>query len=330
MNSIFQKIVFQIAFWFSKKDRSNINLSQYDNAKEFLNLTVSVTHLIKNTLLISIGIISAGFGLNGFLLPNNFIDGGVTGISLLAATITKVHLSILIVVFNIPFIALGYSQISKSFALKSILAITGLAIAVATIDYPVITTDKLLIAAFGGFFLGAGIGLSIRGGGVLDGTEILAIYLSKKIGFTIGDIILVFNVIIFSVTAYLLSIETAMYAMLTYLAASKTVDFIVEGIEEYTSVTIISHKSDEIRLMIIEKLGRGVTIYVGKRGYGKQGDNLKQTDIVYTVITRLEISKLQSEIDKIDKNAFIVMSSIKDTKGGMIKKRPMIETRSNG
>lgn len=330
MYSIFQKIVFQIVFWFSKKNRSDSNMSQYDSAKEFLNLTVSVSHFIKNTLLISIGIISAGFGLNGFLLPNNFIDGGVTGISLLTAAITKVHLSILIVVINIPFIALGYTQISKSFALKSILAITGLAIAIALIDYPVITSDKLLIAAFGGFFLGAGIGLSIRGGGVLDGTEILAIYLSKKIGFTIGDIILVFNVIIFSVTAYLLSIETAMYAMLTYLAASKTVDFIVEGIEEYTSVTIISHKSDEIRLMIIEKLGRGVTIYIGKRGYGKQGDNLKQTDIVYTVITRLEISKLQSEIDKIDKNAFIVMSSIKDTKGGMIKKRPMIETRSNG
>ena len=239
------------------------------------------------------------------------------------AEITKVHLSLLILIINIPFIALGFTQISKPFAIKSILAIVGLSVVIATINYPLITSDKLLVAVFGGFFLGAGIGLSIRGGGVIDGTEILAIYLSKKTGFTIGDIILVFNILIFSVAAYLLSIETALYSILTYLAASKTVDFAVEGVEEYTGVTIISVKSEEIRLMIIEKLGRGVTIYNGKRGFGKRGDSLNHTDIVYTVITRLEIARLQSEIDKIDKNAFIIMSSVKDTKGGMIKKRPL-------
>jgi uncharacterized membrane-anchored protein YitT (DUF2179 family) len=178
-----------------------------------------------------------------------------------------------------------------------------------------------LVAIFGGFFLGAGIGLSVRGGAVLDGTEVLAIYLSRKLGTTIGTIIIAINVVIFSAAAYFLSIEIALYSMITYLAASKTLDFIVEGIDEYIGVTIVSPYSEKIRLMIIEKMGRGVTIYNGKGGYGKQG-NTKKVEIVYTVITRLELNKLNTEIQKIDKEAFIVMNSVKDTKGGMIKQRP--------
>ncbi len=173
---------------------------------------------------------------------------------------------------------------------------------------------------FGGFFLGAGIGLSIRGGAVIDGTEVLAIFLSRKLGTTIGDIIIVFNVIIFSAAAWLLSVETALYSMITYLAASKTVDFIIEGIEEYTGITIISVRNDEIAQMIVDVMERGITVYRGKRGHGKSGET-KDIDILYTVITRLEISKLNTEIKKIDPNAFVVMNSIKDTKGGMIKKR---------
>lgn len=318
-----QNIIRKVVLRNLKKDLPAKGSSPYFVAKEFQKSKVEAKNLLKDIFLLFIGIIAAGFGLKGFLLPNFFIDGGVTGISLLIAGITKIHLSILILIINVPFIAIGFTQISRSFAIKSILAVCGLAVAVATINYPVITTDKLLVAVFGGFFLGAGVGLSIRGGGVLDGTEVLAIYLSKKTGFTIGDIILVFNILIFAVAAYLLSIETAMYSILTYLAASKTVDFIVEGIEEYTGITIISGKADEIRQMIIEKLGRGVTIYSGKRGYSKRGEIQKNIDIVYTVITRLEVSKLQTEIDKIDSSAFVVMSSIKDTKGGVIKKRPM-------
>jgi len=323
MNPFFQYITVQNIWNKQKKGDSEKSLSHYRIAKNFLTFKLSVGHLIRDILLLVSGIIIAGFGLKGFLLPNYFIDGGVTGISLLTAQTTKIHLSLLIFIINIPFIALGYSQISKWFAIKSILAIGGLAVVIATINYPVITSDKLLVSVFGGFFLGAGIGLSIRGGGVIDGTEVLAIYLSKKTGFTIGDIILVFNIIIFSVAAYLLSVETALYSILTYLAASRTVDFAVEGVEEYIGVTIISFKSEEIRLMIIEKLRRGVTIYIGKRGFGKRGESLNHTEIVYTVITRLEIAKLQAEIDKIDPNAFTIMSSVKDTKGGMIKKRPL-------
>lgn len=323
MASIFKKFIYQKLWRHLKREHPQERVGKSDVVKEFQILKISTKSFFQSTTYILLGIISAGFGLKGFLLPNHFIDGGATGISLLVNQISHIHLSVLILVINLPFIAMGYTQISKSFAFKSILAIAGLAIAIATINYPVITSDKLLIAVFGGFFLGAGIGLSIRGGGVLDGTEILAIYISKKIGFTIGDIILLFNIIIFLVAAYLLSIEVALYAILTYLAASKTVDFIIEGVEEYMGVTIISDFSDDIRIMVIEKMGRGVTIYSGKRGYGKRKENLNPTDIVYTVITRLEIAKLKTEVQKIDPNAFMVMSSIKDTKGGMIKKRPM-------
>lgn len=281
--------------------------------------------LMKDMLFIALGILSAGFGLKGFLLPNEFIDGGVTGISLLFQVVTGYSLSILIIVINLPFIILGYFQIGKSFVIRSIIAIIGLAIAIEVIDYPTITSDKLLIAVFGGFFLGSGIGLSVRGGAVLDGTEVLAIYLGKKTGFTIGDLILVFNLLIFSTAAYLVSIEVALYAILTYLAASKTVDFIVEGVEEYIGLTIISRQSEEIRLMIINKMGRGVTIYNGKSGFGKKGERLNETDIIYSVITRLELARFKSEVVQIDPDAFIVMSSVRDLKGGVIKKRQFKE-----
>ena len=282
---------------------------------------ISFKQLAKDLLLISLGILCAGFGLKGFLLPNEFIDGGVTGISLLVQVLTQLPLALLIVLINAPFIALGAYTIGKSFAVKSVFAIVGLAAALLFIDYPIITSDKLLVAVFGGFNLGMGIGLSIRGGSVLDGTEVLAVYLSRKTGLTIGDLILVFNVVIFTTAAYLLSVETALYAILTYLAASKTVDFVTEGVEEYIGVTIITDKTEDVRIMILEEMGRGVTIYDGKRGYGKRGENLNPTDIIFTVITRLEIAKLKSEMERIDPKAFLVMNSVKDLKGGMIKKR---------
>ncbi len=288
--------------------------------KRSRKLRVSFNSFFKDTFFIVMGIFSAAFGLESFLLPNRFIDGGATGISLLATEITMLPLYLLIIVVNIPFLILGYKVIGKTFAIKASLAILGLALVLATMHFPEITQDKLLVAVFGGFFLGAGIGLSIRGGGVLDGTEVLAIFLSRKMGTTIGDIIILINVVIFLAAAYLLSIETALYSMLTYLSASKTLDFVVDGIEEYTGVTIISLKSEAMRIMITEKLGRGLTIYRAKGGYGKNGIH-NDYDVIYTVITRLEIRKLNIEISKIDPNAFVVMNSINDTRGGMIKKR---------
>lgn len=280
-------------------------------------------HFFRDSTFIVLGILSASIGLKGFLLPNSFIDGGVTGISLIATELTGIPFSILLILINTPFLILAFSTINKQLAIRSIFAILLLAIVVHVLPFPTITHDKLLIAVFGGFFLGLGIGLAMRGGSVIDGTEVLAIYLSRKTSSTIGDIILIFNILIFSIAAYVFSIEIAMYAILTYLAASKTVDFVVTGIEEYIGVTIISSQHEEIRLAIIENLGRGCTIYAGKNGFAKRGEVLKETDIVYTLITRLELSKLKTEVEKIDPDAFIVMHSIKDAKGGMVKKRPM-------
>ena len=277
---------------------------------------------VKDTLFIIAGIFSAGFGLKSFLLPNNFIDGGTTGISLIVSELAHFSFPVILVLINIPFILLAWKVIDRPFAIKVGLSILGLSLCTAYFPFPEVTHDKLLVAVFGGFFLGAGIGLSIRGGAVLDGTEVLAIFISRKNSLSIGDVILVFNVFIFLVAAWLLSVETALYAMLTYFAASKTVDFIIEGIEEYTGVTIISVKNEAIVKMIKEELGRGVTVYRGKRGFGTHGDTY-DTDIVFTVITRLEISRLNTAIDLIDPNAFVVMHSIRDTKGGMIKKRPL-------
>lgn len=294
----------------------------YKEAKEYRGFIISLRRHIKDFFLITAGIFSAAFGFKGFLLTNHFIDGGATGISLLISALTNVPLYILIICINIPFIILGYNIMSRQFAIKTAMAITGLAVVLATISFPNITNDNLLVAIFGGFFLGAGIGLAVRGGAVIDGTEVLAIYLSRKLGTTIGDIIIVINIVIFSAAAYFLTIEIALYSMITYLAASRTLDFIVEGIEEYIGVTIVSSHSDEIREMIINKMGRGVTVYTGKRGYGKTGET-RDVEIIYSVITRLEINKLNTEVEKIDPNAFIVMNSVKDTKGGMIKKRPM-------
>ena len=305
---------------YATNGKDALPLSPYKRAKGFRLFKLGAFALLKDMLLLVLGIFAAAFGLEGFLLPSNFIDGGVTGISLLVSEITNFPLGICIVLLNLPFVILGYHLINKNFALKAALAIAGLALVVATVHFPEITHDKLLVALFGGFFIGAGIGLSVRAGAVLDGTELMAIAISKKLGLTIGDIILSVNVLIFSAAAYLLSIEAALYSMITYLAASKTLDFIIEGIEEYTGVTIVSARSEEMRNMIIHELGRGVTVYKGKRGFGTHGHR-SDIDIVYTVITRLEISKLNAEIEKIDPNAFVVMNSVKDTKGGMVKKR---------
>lgn len=273
--------------------------------------------------LILLGIMLASFGLKGFLVPNHFIDGGITGISLLTYQLTGVPVSIWLIIFNAPFIMLGAKQIGKKFAVSTSIAIVTLAAVIYFVDFPVITDDKLLISIFGGFFLGAGIGLAIRGGCVIDGTEILAVYLNRRSILSMGDIILLINVIIFLAAGFVLGIETALYSILTYLSASKTVDFIIQGIEEYTGVTIVSAKSAQIREAIINNLGRGVTIYKGERGFESSQFKSKNIDIIFTVVTRLEVSKLKQEVEQIDHKAFIVMSTISDTKGGIIKRRPL-------
>lgn len=278
----------------------------------------------KSLIFVLLGVVSAGFGLKSFLLPSHFIDGGATGISLLLTNLTGLPFSVIILIINLPFLVMGYRQFGASLFWYTFIAIISLAIAVSLIPYPQVTNDKLLVASFGGFFLGAGIGLAMRGGGVLDGTEILALWLSKRFAASIGDIILVFNIIIFAFAAYILGIESALYSILTYLVASKAVDFFVEGIEEYTGLTIVSNQHvEDISSMIVNKFGRGITMYKGTKGHGKKGTVHRDTDIIYTVVTRLEVSKIKSEILSIDPEAFVVINSVREIRGGMVKKRPL-------
>ncbi len=322
MNPFFSKILIDIARKRLEAKQVNKPVTKKQIVPLVRKFQVEISHAIKEYIYIIIGVLSAGFGLKGFLLPNRFIDGGATGISLLLQNVTSIDLSYFLILVNLPFLILASRTIGLKFALRSIAAITLLAFVVHFVEYPTITEDKLLISVFGGFFLGLGIGMSMRGGSVIDGTEVLAIFLGRKLSLTIGDVLLLINIIIFSAGAYILSVEIALYAILTYLAAAKTVDFVVDGVEEYVGVTIISEKHDELRIMLIEKLRRACTIYAGKGGFGTTGKSYDK-DIIYTIVTRLELAKLQTEIDKIDKKAFIVMGIVKDLRGGMIKKKPL-------
>jgi len=276
--------------------------------------------LLKDGLFLITGVAAAAFGLESFLLPNHFIDGGVTGISLLLVEVTGWRLSILLVIVNLPFLILARVVIGRRFAIKTAVAIALLALALFFINFPEVTQDKLLVAVFGGFFLGSGIGLSMRGGSVLDGTEVLAIYLSRRLGVKVSDWVILINIVIFGGAAYLLSIEQALYSLLTYLVASKALDFVIDGVEEYTGVTIISRNSEDIRAALVERMGTGITIFRGRGGYRTSSEG-EDIDIIYTVITRLEIHKLTGIVQGVDEKAFITMASINDTRGGMVKRK---------
>lgn len=276
---------------------------------------------IFSSLLVALGVFSAAFGLKGFLLSAKFIDGGVTGISMLLANVLGTSLAPLLLVINLPFVALGFRQIGKRFAIKSAIAIAGLALCLFAISFPVATEDKLLTAVFGGLFIGAGIGLAIRGGAVLDGTEIAALLISRKSHlFRVGDIILILNVFIFLSAAFALGVESAMYSILTYAAASKTIEFLLHGVEEYTAITIISTRNAEIKEAIINRLRRGVTVFKGHGGMGSTGVNDEEREILYCVITRLEIGTIKSLVINIDDQAFITQHSLSDVQGGLLKR----------
>jgi len=271
--------------------------------------------------LVLAGIASAAFGLKGFLLSSRFIDGGVTGISMLISDVLHLPLSILILVINLPFIAVGYRQIGRAFAIKSTLAIAGLSLCLAFVKFPDVTPDKLLTAVFGGFFIGAGIGLAIRGGAVLDGTEIAALLVSRSSNLLrVGDVILILNIVIFLTAAFFLGVESALYSILTYAAASRTIDFLLHGIEQYTAITIVSTKSEEIRDTIVNQLNRGVTVFRGQGGMGSTGQGSDEQEILYCVVTRLEIGTIKNAVKDIDPNAFITTNALADVEGGLIKK----------
>ena len=270
-----------------------------------------------NALFIVAGILCAAMGIKGFLLSSNFIDGGVTGVSMLLSKATGVPLAVLLPAINLPFVAVGLHQMGVAFAIRSAIGIAGLAGALALIPFPDVTPDLVLTAIFGGFFIGAGIGLAIRGGAVLDGTEIAALLISRRADLIrVGDVILGFNVVLFLAAIALLGVNAALYSILTYLAAAKTLDFVLHGIDEYTAVTIVSEAHAAIRARLTRDLARGVTVY---RGYG--GLSGAERDILYCVVTRLEISRLKSLVREIDENAFIVYHALAGAEGGVVKTR---------
>lgn len=281
-----------------------------------------VFHDIKEVLFIVIGVFTAAFALRSFLVPNAFFDGGVNGISLLIHEIYHINLAIVILLVNLPFLIIGAYVVNYQFAIKTLFAIILMGIFLNYFPYPKITSDKLLVSVFGGFFLGVGIGLTMRAGCALDGIEVLGLYTGKRSSFTVTEIVFGINIIIFLIAAFKFGPETSLYSMLTYFAASRTVDYVVEGIEAYTGVTIISAQSEEVKNRLVNELGRGITVYKGERGYLPGSyDVHTDTDIIFTVVTRLEMRKLKNLVYAIDPKAFVFANTIREASGGVIKRR---------
>lgn len=279
----------------------------------------SIQRELLNALLILAGVFSAGMGLKGFLFSSHFIDGGVTGISMLLSKTTPVPLALWLPVVNLPFVVLGWRQLGRAFALRSIVAIVGLAVVIATVHFPDVTHDQLLTAVFGGVFIGAGIGLAVRGGAVLDGTEIAALLIGKRSPvLKVGDVILGFNVVLFLVAMSILGVEPALYSILTYISAARTLDFILHGIEEFTAITIMSAAPQAIRQAIIDEMGRTVTVY--KATGGKSGED---REILYCVVTRLEIGRVRRIIDAFDASAFVIQHPLADVRGGVVHRHAL-------
>ncbi|UJH92934.1 YitT family protein [Antarcticibacterium sp. 1MA-6-2] len=222
--------------------------------------------------------------------------------------------------FNIPFLYLGYKKIGKTFSVNALLAVFLLSILMNFITFPQVTSDKVLIAVFGGLFIGLGIGLVIRGGGVIDGLEIIAHYTNKKFGFSTSEIIMAFNSLLFIGAAFEFGIETAMYSILVYYTAMKTSDYIVDGFEEFTALSIISKDFDKVKSLIVNDFGKAITVYKGERGYLPNAFNVKHDcDIVMTIVTRLEIHRMKVAIKEIDPQAFFYVQRIKEVTGGIGK-----------
>lgn len=272
------------------------------------------------------GLFIAVVALKGFMIPNSFLDGGVTAISILINKVFKIHISILLVVFNLPFLVIGYQKLGKTFIVQSLIAILIMATLMFFVEIPTVTQDKVLIAVFGGFLMGLGIGLVIRGGAVIDGLEIIAHYTTKKVAFTTSEIIMLFNSLVILAAAVEFGIETGMYSILVYYTAMKTSDYVVDGFEEFTSLNIISKEFESVKSLIVNDFNKAITVYKGERGYLPGSFDVKyDCDIIMTVVTRLEIHRLKQEISNIDPNAFFFVQSIKEVKGGVVNKQSSIK-----
>ena len=294
-------------------------------AKKYKSDRIDWKHVwsIKNLLHIIAGVLLAVLAMKGFMIPNRFLDGGVTGISILLHEMFHINISILVIVLNLIFIYLGYRKIGKTFAVQTTIAVILLSFGLLFIDIPAITNEKLLIAIFGGIFMGAGIGLVIRGGGVIDGAEVIAVFTRRKVGFSNSEIIMLINCIIFAVAAIEFGIETAMYSVITFFTATRATNYVVDGIEEFTAMNIISSREEEIKNFLVNELGKGITVYKGERGYLPGSFDIKtDCQIIVTIVTRLEIKQIQDNLVKIDPKAFVYVQSIREASGGILKAKP--------
>ena len=267
-------------------------------------------------IIIAIGL--ASIGLKAFLLPNGFLDGGATGIAILCAELFKIDLSVLLVVTSVPFLIIGWFTVSRNILYKSIFAVFLLSLVMYFENFESLTEDKLIIAVFGGIFLGAGIGLAIKNGAVMDGSEIFGVFINSRFGISIGTTILFFNIILFAVTALVLTIDIALYSILTYIVTGKVIDFMIQGFEDYVGLMIVSKKSALIQRHLMEKIGQGMTIYKGTKGYGNQG-KIDDVEIIHTVINRIDTKRAHRIIDEVDDDAFVVEFDVNHVKGGVLR-----------
>lgn len=285
--------------------------------KKVVHRSLSAKMIVKRMLFIFVGALLMAVGLEFFLVPNEVIDGGIVGISIILSHLTDVQIGFYIFVLNLPFFFIGYKQIGKTFALSTLLGVIILSIATSIFhDLPVLTGDPLLATVFGGIVLGVGVGIVIRYGGSLDGTEILAILFNKRMPFSVGETIMFFNLFILGSAGFVFGWDRAMYSLMAYFIAFKTIDIVIQGLDESKSAWIISEQYEQIGEAILARLGRGVTYLNGEGAY--TGDDKK---VIFCVITRLEEAKLKAIIDEIDPSAFFAVAAIAEVRGGRFKKR---------
>ena len=276
----------------------------------------------KNIILNLVGVVFITLALKGFMIPNKFLDGGIIGISILIHEITPLPFGFLVLVLNVPFLFLGKRLLGKTFAIQSLITFLLLATSMTFIHIDAVTTDRLLIALFGGCLIGIGMGLCIRSGSTADGVEILALLTTRKIGLNVSEVIFAMNTLLFLAAAWYFGIGTALYSIVTYFSAVKSLDYITHGLEQYTSLHIISSKSEMIKFLIVKKFGKGITVIKGERGYLPDTFDLKtDCDIIITVVTRLELLRIKDEIEKLDPNAFMFIQYIKEASGGILKNK---------
>ncbi|MBL7771562.1 MAG: YitT family protein [Chitinophagaceae bacterium] len=274
----------------------------------------------KTFLLLVMGVLCAAFALKGFMIPNGFLDGGVTGISLLIHELFHVSFNYPMIIINLLFLIPAWKFVGKLFAIRSFIAIVMLALAVSFLPIEKVTQEPMLVALFGGCIIGVGMGLVMRSGAAIDGFEVLAVFTTRKIGFSTSEVILFFNSIIFLTAAFKFGLNIAFYGIITYYTALKMVEYVVDGIEEYISLTIISKESEKIKSLISNHFKKGLTVYKGERGYLPGAYHVHtDCDVIVTIVTRLELLNMNTAILRIDPNAFMYTHTIKETMGGVLK-----------